>query len=306
MQHHFNIDHAKKYGVNEAILINNFAFWIVKNKANDRHIHDGRTWTYNSMKAMTLIFPYWTEKQIRRVVCNLVDANILMTSNFNENPHNRTLWYAFVDEEQFLDGQMDFPKRANGFSQKGKSKRPNGQISNGTDNKPDDSTPHNPPAGGNGSASPSAHQEFIRMWTESFAEVWGEKYLFAGGRDAKAVKSLLSGTDKSPQELVEIAKRAWNSPEKLSRFLFDQSKTLPCFASRFNEIITALKSKAHSNGHATIPPMTRLKIIKEQIEAHPANITSIKHDENCGEEKKQELRNLRAKRDQLEAEIANG
>ena len=49
MQHTFDIDIAAKYGVEEAILLNYFDFWIQKNEANDRHFHDGLYWTYNSI-----------------------------------------------------------------------------------------------------------------------------------------------------------------------------------------------------------------------------------------------------------------
>ena len=35
MQHSFNIELAKEYGILEAIIINNLFFWIEKNKANN-------------------------------------------------------------------------------------------------------------------------------------------------------------------------------------------------------------------------------------------------------------------------------
>lgn len=37
MTHNFDVEIAKKYGVYEAILINNLAFWISKNKASDKN-----------------------------------------------------------------------------------------------------------------------------------------------------------------------------------------------------------------------------------------------------------------------------
>ena len=47
----FNKEHAKKYGVSEAIVIKNLQFWISKNMANNYSCHDGRTWTYNTISA---------------------------------------------------------------------------------------------------------------------------------------------------------------------------------------------------------------------------------------------------------------
>ena len=41
MQHSFDIDIAKEYGILEAILLNNMQFWIEKNKANGINYYDG-------------------------------------------------------------------------------------------------------------------------------------------------------------------------------------------------------------------------------------------------------------------------
>jgi hypothetical protein len=34
-------------------------FWIQKNAANQKHLHDGYYWTYNSAQVFTVIFPFW-------------------------------------------------------------------------------------------------------------------------------------------------------------------------------------------------------------------------------------------------------
>ena len=39
MQHSFNVELAKEYGVLEAILLNHLWFWIKKNKANNTTKH---------------------------------------------------------------------------------------------------------------------------------------------------------------------------------------------------------------------------------------------------------------------------
>ena len=63
MQHNFDIEIAKEYGIAEAIIINYFHFWITKNMANEDNFHDGYYWTYNSRSAFCKIFPYLTEKR---------------------------------------------------------------------------------------------------------------------------------------------------------------------------------------------------------------------------------------------------
>ena len=45
MTYTFDTILAAKYGVNEAIMLNNFIYWIAKNEANGKHFHDGRYWT---------------------------------------------------------------------------------------------------------------------------------------------------------------------------------------------------------------------------------------------------------------------
>ena len=114
MNHAFDVEHAKEYGIVEAILLNNFSFWISKNRANGDNYFDGRYWTYNSMAAFCELFPYMSAKTIRNALQHLIDAGILQKGNFNENPLDRTLWYAFTD---FGDCLI----RANAFAQKGKS-----------------------------------------------------------------------------------------------------------------------------------------------------------------------------------------
>jgi len=119
MNHSFDIEIAKEYGVDEAIMINNFQFWIMKNKANGKHEYDGKTWTYNTAKALSLLFPYWSSKQCTRVINNLVDNGVLLLGHYSINSYDRTNWYAFNAEEKFL--YNDFPKSGNGNVEIGKS-----------------------------------------------------------------------------------------------------------------------------------------------------------------------------------------
>lgn len=99
MNYVFDVKVAKKYGVNEAIMISNFQFWITKNMANNKNYHDGKYWTYNSKRALTELFPFWNEQQIKRILNSLRDKGILMTGNYNKYKYDKTLWYAFVTDE---------------------------------------------------------------------------------------------------------------------------------------------------------------------------------------------------------------
>ena len=132
MTYQFDTDIAALYGVDESIMIANLQFWIRKNEANGKHFHDGRFWTYNSIEAFTKLFPFWTARQIRRVLKSLEEKGVIVTGNYNTSAYDRTTWYAFGDS--FLQkGQKHFTESSNGNDKSGKS-----VINNVTDIKPDE------------------------------------------------------------------------------------------------------------------------------------------------------------------------
>lgn len=96
MQHSFDVEIAKEYGLKEAILMNHLWFWIEKNKANEIHYYDGTYWTYNSVKAFNKLFPYLSERQINNTLKELKDKGIIQTGNYNKSAYDRTMWYAFT------------------------------------------------------------------------------------------------------------------------------------------------------------------------------------------------------------------
>jgi hypothetical protein len=81
MEHSFNIELASKYGVEEAVVIQNLFFWINKNVANDKNFYDGRYWTYNSAKAFAKLFPYLNESKLFRILKSLQDDDIIIKGN---------------------------------------------------------------------------------------------------------------------------------------------------------------------------------------------------------------------------------
>lgn len=98
----FDTDIAKEYGVNEAVMIANFQHWISKNKANNKNYIDGHYWTYNTNKAFLELFPFWSEQNIKTILNHLKDKGVIITANHNQSTYDRTLWYAFADENKFL------------------------------------------------------------------------------------------------------------------------------------------------------------------------------------------------------------
>ncbi len=131
MTYQFDTNIAALYGVDESIMIANLQFWIRKNEANGKHFHDGRFWTYNSIDAFTKLFPFWTSRQIRRILKSLEEKGVIVTGNYNTSAYDRTTWYAFGDSF-LLKGQNHFTETSNGNDETGKP-----VINNETDIKPD-------------------------------------------------------------------------------------------------------------------------------------------------------------------------
>ena len=96
MDHSFNIEVAKRIGIAPAVILNNLYWWIDKNRANDKHFHDGYYWTYNSRNAYLDQFPYLTESQIEYALRKLIDEGYIITGNYNKASFDRTLWYAIT------------------------------------------------------------------------------------------------------------------------------------------------------------------------------------------------------------------
>lgn len=113
MIHAFDTDYARQYGMAAAAIIHNLQFWITRNRANGENFREGRTWTYNSVRAFEKVFDYLTKSQIRTALEKLEAAGVLIKGEFNERPTDHTKWYAFADEDSFLGAAPDLRNSAN-------------------------------------------------------------------------------------------------------------------------------------------------------------------------------------------------
>jgi hypothetical protein len=106
---------AEEFGVEEAVVIRSFQFWIELNRANGRNLKEGRTWTYNTYESLAEQFPFWVKinnktglkepdtGKVRRIIDSLINQSVLIkTSKFNKWKIDKTNWYAFEDEERWL------------------------------------------------------------------------------------------------------------------------------------------------------------------------------------------------------------
>jgi hypothetical protein len=177
MNHSFDVEVAKQYGVPQAIIIANFQHWISYNAANGTNYHEGRYWTYNSHKALAEIFPYFSESQCKRIIQSLVDAGVLLRKCFNQRSFDKTNWYTFIDIKKFIpftEGKKPKPNRRNKLSESSDEIKYSldeigyslGEIVtpipvNTTDNKPTDSKTKNSKKGcSEKNAASASYSEF--------------------------------------------------------------------------------------------------------------------------------------------------
>ena len=102
--HHFNSDVAIICGVEGATFLSHLAFWINHNIANRKNFYDNNYWTYNSNKALLELFPYWSTRELRVIIKNLVKHNLIVEGNYNKIKFDRTKWYALTDIAKDLLG----------------------------------------------------------------------------------------------------------------------------------------------------------------------------------------------------------
>jgi DNA-binding PadR family transcriptional regulator len=120
--HYFDIEVARRYGVNCAVLLQNLWHWVRKNEANNKHFHDGFYWTYNSTKAFQELFPYLSQRQIETALKRLRDEDVIKTGNYNAVAYDRTLWYAITEKGKSIlhTSEMDIANKGNGNDTEGK------------------------------------------------------------------------------------------------------------------------------------------------------------------------------------------
>lgn len=215
MEHRFNVQFAKDYGIEEAILIENLYFWIAKNVANEKHKYERRYWTYNSAKAFAELFPYINETKIYRVLSHLEDVDFIIKGKFSQDKHDRTNWYSFSDKgllrlhtekydiinfsETFQNGDMDFANLQNGTC-----KNANCILINKTDskqqieNKKEDTN-----------VSPKKetldYQAIVDCWNEHNGKKLG-KVTKVTERRKKAIKKALDDNGITQEQLMQFFK----------------------------------------------------------------------------------------------------
>lgn len=120
-RHSFEPEVAKLVGVNAAVIYQNMIWWCEKNFANNRNVHDGYCWTYNSRRAWADLFDYLSEAQIRTALDKLLSTGLVVKGDYNQNRYDRTSWYSPVVTAEWIaksigeNDPSDWSKITNGL-----------------------------------------------------------------------------------------------------------------------------------------------------------------------------------------------
>ncbi len=122
LHHTFDMNLAAELkSVELALLCHHFEYWVSYNSRMKRNFHDGKFWTYQSLKEICEHFPYWSRKQVERLMEKMFIKGILEKGNFNKTKFDRTVWYTFSDKWYEKIGksisrnrEMEIPKSGNG------------------------------------------------------------------------------------------------------------------------------------------------------------------------------------------------
>ena len=81
---------AQRIGDREALFIQQLHY-LCERFGNKR---DGKLWVYYSHREWAeKVFPFWSSKQVERIIANLKKFNLLVIGNFNRMGSDRTTWY---------------------------------------------------------------------------------------------------------------------------------------------------------------------------------------------------------------------
>lgn len=96
--HACNIDIARRYGYNVAHFLHDLKFWIVTNIRDRRNLRDGLTWSYKTLRALSLHLAL-SVKELKTVIKVCDRENLIFrSSKYNKKPGDRTNWYSFTEK----------------------------------------------------------------------------------------------------------------------------------------------------------------------------------------------------------------
>ncbi|MFT5759322.1 MAG: hypothetical protein ACI9LM_004079 [Alteromonadaceae bacterium] len=92
--HHFDIEDANRYGIEQAIFLNYFRVGLRENKAHNTHIHDNYVWVNYTEHALSILFPYINIEKTNQILQNMVNNGLLRSGNYSKNNNLYSKWFS--------------------------------------------------------------------------------------------------------------------------------------------------------------------------------------------------------------------
>ena len=94
---------AERVGINEAILLQQLHYWLQVST----HKHEGRTWRYQTYEGWAEELPWMSPSGVRKLLNRLKENGLIITSQFNSNSFDKTLWYT-IDYDTLFSETREF------------------------------------------------------------------------------------------------------------------------------------------------------------------------------------------------------
>lgn len=91
------LENGNAVGVENAIFLQDIAYWCDYNRSSNANFKDGRYWMFSTVNGFEKRHPYWTKKQLRRIISSCENAGLLISGSYNKDKRDRTKWYTVSD-----------------------------------------------------------------------------------------------------------------------------------------------------------------------------------------------------------------
>lgn len=135
--HYFDVDVARRCGVNAAILLSDIQYWCERSKGDPAHLREGRVWMWSSWQGFAERHPYLTVEQIRYALKQLIKTKEVVAAQYSGRALDHTTWYSPIDSGTIPNRIGNNPE-----SIREQSRIEQGIIPNRSGNSPESTTIH--------------------------------------------------------------------------------------------------------------------------------------------------------------------
>lgn len=96
--HHFSIEIAARFGIHAALLFDYVAYWVQRNEEAGQNIRDGVAWQHTTPRALTVVYPYLSEGQIKSALRKLQEVGLIVNGGPVDTQRGRFNAYTLTTE----------------------------------------------------------------------------------------------------------------------------------------------------------------------------------------------------------------